>query len=544
MKKKNIFLIFSVVSLELTSLGMIIPLSPYLAKDFGADDLQVGLLMSIYSIVQFIVSPFWGRGCDRWGRKPVLVLSLLFTGISYLWFSLATQLTHLFLARALAGLFGITVSTSFTIMSDYTSSKNRSKNMGLIGASFGLGFVIGPLLGGFLGIFDQTMGFSLVAFIASLFCFLAFVIAIFTIKESHPQVKEKISYNFYPSFKRFLQRKNQLPHTPQHSLWNEYFTSFQSFFSRFSKAIQTPYLGKLLLLFFLLSLSLTVVEVPLFLLMKDRFKWDSSMSSFGFAFIGLILAITQGFFVRYWIPKWGEKNIIIFGFIFMCFGFIGISIPEIRTLTIAVTLMSLGYALCYTCLTGCISLVTPKENQGGVLGIHQSLSSLARVLGPAIGGWVYRDYNQIFPFILAGILSLKGLTFTFLFKKIIPNKGKLTSHTKNNTNIETNFTNEDKEYVEIHYSQLLRIINNKINCSIYNLSKSNISPSSHLKEILKNAEHKSKEEIAKLTFSPNRPVIFLCEDGKISLEVALHLSKKHNNAYYLKGGLLKKIKED
>ena len=271
----QIIWVFLAVLMELSALGMMIPVIPYTARHYGADAFQIGLLMSIYSAVQCLVSPFWGRWSDRVGRRPVLLLSMVCTSLSYLWFFFSPSLLHLFLSRAFAGAVGVSVSSSFAFISDLTEKQGRSKNMALVGAAFGLGFVIGPLLGGLLA--DYT------ALGASIVCLLGLLAVVFKIRESL-----------------------ETPKKPEAS----------SYLQRFSTALKDSSLRKLLFLFFILSIGLTLVEAPLFLLMKDQFDWPQSMSSLGFAYIGFILALTQGFFVRSWIPLL-EKKRSIFG-VFFC----------------------------------------------------------------------------------------------------------------------------------------------------------------------------------------------------------------------------------
>ena len=480
MKKINhkVLWVFAAVCMEITALGMIIPLSPYMARSFGADDLQVGLLMSIYSIIQMICSPFLGRWSDFLGRRPILLISMLCTGLSYVWFALAPSLTHLFLSRAFAGLAGVTVSTSFALVSDLTDKKNRSKSMAWIGAAFGVGFVIGPILGGFIGYSSE--GLSLVALGAALMCFIGLFIVGLKVKESSNRV---------PVRKKTF--------------------SFQLF--------KNPSLVKTLLIFFVLSLSLTLVEAPLFLLMKDRFQWPQSFSSWGFAYIGFILALTQGGFVRYLIPRLGEKIIIRWGFFALSSGLFLVTLPYLSSVAIAVTLLSLGFGLAYTCLTGVISLLSQKDQQGGVLGVHQSISSFSRIVGPALGGWCYRDFGMKTPFIIAGTLSFIGLVASFLFKK----------YQSQNTPITQN-----EEHLEISFFQLNNLIKQQVPFSFINLSKN--PPVKDEQNLLSSAKNMTEEELAHQTFQ--NPVVLICEDGKLSKNLAIKLSGKIDNVFYCVGG--------
>ena len=505
--------VFLAVLMELIALGVIIPISPYLAREFGADPLEVGLLMSIYSVFQCIFSPLWGKLSDSWGRRPVLLVSMLCTCLSYVWFAFAPSLVHLFLSRAFAGIFGASVSTSFAFMSDLTKQKNRSKTMALVGAAFGIGFIVGPGIGGILSRFQVT-GFSLPALGAVMVCFLGLFISLFKVKESRFKNKET---------------------TKNISLFSKNF--YQIAFE--------PTLIKSLFIFLLLSLSLTLVESNLFLLVKDHFHWPQGAASFGFSYIGFVLALTQGFFVRQLIPKFGEKFINKWGFFFLALGLFSLSVPRIEVLVLGVTLLSLGFGLSYTSLTGMISLSAQKDHQGGALGIHQSLSSLSRILGPGIGGWLYRDISIEAPFIAAGVLAFLGLFFSYLFRKVLPDSLFLK---KEDLKIK-NFSYSLEKYIEIEGLQLNNLIKNRVPFSFFCLEEDNKNMSKKIfsehkkdssdffspEELLKKSSLVSEKELMRKIFS--KPVVLMCADGAVSKKIALELSKKYENIFYLKGGL-------
>lgn len=488
----QIIWVFLAVLMELSALGMMIPVIPYTAGNYGASALQIGLLMSIYSAVQCLVSPFWGRWSDRAGRKPVLLLSMLCTSLSYLWFYFSPSLLHLFLSRAFAGAVGVSVSTSFAFMSDLTERKGRSKSMALVGAAFGLGFVIGPLLGGVLNQYT-ALG-------AGLVCLLGLLIGIFKIRESYSEISTRKPSSAQPE---------------------------ASYFQKFSMALKSSSLRKLLLLFFILSIGLTLVEAPLFLLMKDQFDWPQSWSSLGFAYIGFILAVTQGFFVRSWIPIFGEKKVNLWGLFLLAFGLFGLCVPDLRWTAVAVTLLALGFACSYTCLTGMISLLTKKTHQGGVLGIHQSVSSISRILGPALGGWIYGKWGYQILFIFAGVIVVTGFILSFFFRKWLPNT------------VQEEPPSED--YGMIQSFQLDNLIQNQVPFSLFYLSQKEkfqkVLPDSAQK-LLKLSQSVQEDDLLQGSFS-DQPVVLVCEDGCLSRKLSSKLLKKWTNIFYLEGGLLK-----
>ena len=175
-KKKTLIILFSSILMDLVGFGMLIPLMPYLSRNFGASDLQIGFLMSVYSIAQLCAAPFWGWLSDRFGRRPILLINFLGTALAHFWFGWAGSILHLFLARVLSGVFGASISTAYAYIADITNENDRSKNMGLIGMAFGLGFVIGPFLGGLLSVTGAKLGTvppfgsSFVAIVAAIIC--------------------------------------------------------------------------------------------------------------------------------------------------------------------------------------------------------------------------------------------------------------------------------------------------------------------------------------------------------------------------------------
>ncbi len=409
---RSLSLIFSLVLMEFTSFGMIIPLSPYLARDFGADDLEVGLLMSVYSLAQLLFAPLWGYLSDRLGRRPIILTCLFGSSLFYLWFSFATNLETLFLTRILAGTFGAVMSVAMACIADVTGEKERSKNMGLVGAAIGLGFIIGPFLGGACGFLgrqwgsEPPFGSSFAAFGAFLVCVMNLLIAFFFLKES-----------FVKSDHSSLSVKNILLNIKK---------IHQSRVQQLFLAIRYPILKKVLSMYFILTLALAGIEASLFLYVRDKLDWSHFPASIGFTYIGLMMVFTQGFLVRKLIPALGEGKTVMWGLVIAGIGFAGVGMTNwLWFLTISVTLLCLGYGLASTCLSGAVSLLTSKEQQGGIFGVHQSLFSLGRIMGPALGGWFYRDISPSSPFYISGLLAIVALLVGFSLRNGFPQKGKM-----------------------------------------------------------------------------------------------------------------------
>lgn len=396
-KDKRIVIIFLTVFIDLVGFGIIIPMNPYLAKTFGASPLEVGLLMSVYSLAQFIFSPFWGQLSDRIGRRPVILWSLLGASAAHLGFAFAGSFWALIAARTLAGVFGGNISTAMAYIADITSEKDRSKGMGLIGAAFGLGFILGPALGGLFAVVGSKMGDlpplgqSFPAVIASAICFINFLFAIKYLPESLTKSTRQHGHRF----------------------------------QRIARAFTQPTLAILLFLLFLNTFGLAHVEATLFLYVQQKFAWSQAQASYGFAYIGVIMVLTQGYLIRKFMPRFGERKILIAGLALSAVGFGYSAIADtVGQLALGVTALGLGNGMATPSITGSVSLASPSDQQGNNLGVGQSLSALARILGPPTGGAIFQHIGTNTPFMAAAAVSTLGLLITLFVKSRLPEGGR------------------------------------------------------------------------------------------------------------------------
>lgn len=380
-------LIFATVFLYLVGFGVIIPILPLLGRELGGTAAEVGWLMAIFSLMQFIFAPFWGQLSDRYGRRNILVGCLLAEAFTYIWFALARDYWSLFFARALAGFFGASISTASAYISDITSTQERSKGMALIGVAFGLGFVIGPAIGGGLVYLskqfssDPLMGSTTAAFFVGFLCFCTFVFAYFKLPESLPPEKRS------PAFKKSTNR-----------------------FLRIINKFKLAKLRSLLGLFFLAGLSMSAIESTLVFYVGEIYGWGPDKMSYGFVYIGIIIILTQGYLVRKLIPKIGERRLLVVGLSLFSFGSLGIAVSKsLVFLTIAITFFSVGNGLTNPSILGSISIVSSENEQGENLGVAQSLASLGRILGPLLGGTLYDKISVTSPFVAAWFLAFVGL---------------------------------------------------------------------------------------------------------------------------------------
>lgn len=537
-KKKqtqSLALIFTVIFLDILGFGMIIPLSPILARDFGGSGFQVGLLISIYAFAQFLSAPLWGRLSDRIGRKPVILTGLLGVTLAHLWFAFSHDLTGLFMSRALAGIFGGNIGAGLASIADVTGKQNRSKNMGLIGLAFGLGFTLGPFLGQFfisigegLGS-EPPFGIHFASFGAALLELFNFIFTLFFLKES-------LSYLTKPERKRTLLssfKKSSLFSRPSLNLIHQ--------------SLKTPLLGEVLFISFILWIALAQLEPTLILLVQDDFNWTKKMAYWGFAYIGFLLTFSQGVLVRFLIPRFGERSVNRWGLLSAALGllFIGVSVliahwgfpfgiwnPGLLLLALAVTLFSFGYSLSNTSLQGALSLLSPSTEQGKIFGVNQSLASIARILGPALGGFFY-DFFHGSPFFAAGTMALGAWFLSVRMGADFPNMGQTVT---------SKVSPDEEDIYCIEDVQLENLIAKRIHFHFFKVqdfSSEQIS-SPVLKEALLKIEVLEKDSIFSFLKDCKKedPIVLVCKTGDLSKAISKELRNKgHQNTYYVKEGV-------
>jgi DHA1 family tetracycline resistance protein-like MFS transporter len=355
---KPILIIFITMFIDLIGFGVAIPVLPdYARNEFGASPFTIGWLIASYSIMQFISTPFLGQLSDKYGRRPILLISLLGTSVAALITGLAWTLPILFFGRIFDGITGGNISTAQAYIADVTSKENRAKGMGLIGAAFGLGFVFGPAIGGILSKISPHAPF----FFVSALAFTNATLLYFILPE--PVKKAAAPSNEF--------RKNRL---------TELFDS-----------LKTAKLGTLTAIYFFLVTAFSIMNYAFVLYTLERFGYRPEQNGYIFAFIGIIAVIFQGGLVGRLAKMFGENALTIAGCLIMALSLFSIpyifqSVGGLLALLMAVALLAIGNSMATTSVTSLVSKNSNEAEQGKTLGIVQSASSLARAIGPALGG--------------------------------------------------------------------------------------------------------------------------------------------------------------
>ena len=379
--RSTLFILLSIVVVDLIGFGIVMPVLPFYARDFGVTATTLGLLMMSYAAAQFVCAPLWGRLSDRVGRRPVILFSVAGTSASLLFFGLAESILWLFVARVLAGGFAANVSVASAYISDVTNEDERTRWMGMLGASFGVGFILGPIIGGLL----SPLGYRVPMLVAAGLAFINLIYAAFSLKEPDRHVDRGA-------------------------------TAVSA--SRFS-VLRGPEVRRLCLIYFVYSIAVSQLETIFAFFMIDRFKFDALEVAWIFVGMAIVMGGIQGGGMKPLSARYSEKQLVVTGSLLLGLGFVLLpSAPTWAVLLLPLALAAVGRAITQPPLMSLTSMVATSDTRGVVMGTFQSSASLARVVGPVLAGLLY-DLAEPGPFYLAA--ALMGLAF--LLSRRLPERG-------------------------------------------------------------------------------------------------------------------------
>lgn len=362
-------------------MGILVPIIPYLVRQFRTDATTVALLSLSFSAAQFFASPVLGVLSDRYGRRPVLLWSILGTALGHFLFGIAGSLPVMFAARILDGITGGNISTAQAYITDITPPEDRAKSFGLIGAAFGLGFVLGPAIGGAL----STIHVAAPAFGAGALALLTCVFGYFLLPESLPKelrTKQPMRWadlNPLRPLVQVAQRKN---------------------------------LHALLTALFVLNFAFSSLQSNFALLTMARFGYTAKQNATIFAFIGLSAAIVQGVLIRRLSSRLGDRKMVVIGYTTMITGFLGVSLAPNETLLYVATALISGVGFASTAQTALLSHRVGPREQGWLMGSLQSVLAVTRVLGPLYAGPVFDMFGPGAPYWSGALFLMLAFVLT------------------------------------------------------------------------------------------------------------------------------------
>lgn len=386
--------LFLIVVIDLIGFGIVIPLLPFYAEHYAASPTEVGLLMAIYSVGQFIAAPFWGRLSDRIGRRPVLLATVAGAALAYIALGFAETLTTLFIARAVSGLMAGNISTAFAYVADVTTKENRGKGMGLIGAAFSIGFIMGPAIGGILAGSDPTTAdFRTPSFAAAGLSAIAFVLGLIVLKESLPaETREKI------------QGQSRVDR------W-----------AALGEGLTTPGVRVVLLIAFLATLVFAGLEATFAMWSRREFGWGPEQNGYLFAFVGFLGALVQGGLMGRLSKRFGPERLILIGAVLLTLGIIAIPlVTTVPQLVVAMAFAAVGFSVLSPAINTAVSLRGGDDIQGGLMGVTRSTTTLSRMIGPALAGAAFGWIGLDAPY-FAGAVILVGVALIALFALVRQN---------------------------------------------------------------------------------------------------------------------------
>lgn len=383
---RRLYILYLTVFIDLLGFGIVIPILPIYATELGASSFMVGLIMAVYALMNFIFSPFWGGLSDKHGRRPVIAGTVLITALSFLLLAHADTIALVLLARALAGVGSANIATSQAYITDVTVREARAKALGKIGAAFGLGFIFGPPIGGFL---KQHFGMDAVGYAAMGLSLFNLVLVWLYLPESNHD--------------RDSTRKVQMRPVTQtiQALGNE----------RYRDLFLTT-------LIYITAYSMMTITAAL--LWEQHYGVDESHIGYLFAFIGLTSAIVQGILVGPLARKFGEAKLMVFGCILMAIGLVGIPLVPVSYFfpwaLVPLLVLAGANGFMMPSITSILSSIASGKEQGQVLGVNQSFGSLARIAGPLLGGSLY-GMHYAAPYLGGALLMVGALLFVLAYQR-------------------------------------------------------------------------------------------------------------------------------
>jgi MFS transporter, DHA1 family, tetracycline resistance protein len=381
MRKSPLFVLFITIFLDMLGFGIIIPILPIFTKELGAQDYQIGLIAMIYPIMNFFFAPMWGTLSDRHGRRPIILISVFITGVAYLVFAQVNGLIILFFSRMLSGIGSANISVAQAYIADVTTPKERTKTLGFLGAAFGIGFIIGPTLGGFLKSISAPGQVDWVGYVTAGMSFINFGLAYFLLPESLKTKRADAPFNF-----RVV--------------------------TGIVKELRKPSIRELLLINFIFIAAFMLMQMASSLMWKEVDGLNDQQIGYVFAFVGLATAIVQGALVGRMVKWLGETKMLTYGVFFMIVGLVMLPLVGesyfIPLELVGLALVALANGCLTPSITSLITKYTEPKDVGQVLGVNQSFGSVARAAGMGVSGFLY-GMNFHVPFFVGALLM--GICF-------------------------------------------------------------------------------------------------------------------------------------
>jgi len=397
--KRSLLVLFSVIVIDLVGFGIVVPILPYYAKSLDTSPTTLGFLLAVYPAFQFIFSPIWGRLSDRIGRKPVMLATILGSAGALTLLGVSDSLLGLFAGRILGGIFGANISVATAYVADVTREDERTRWMGMVGACYGIGFVLGPAIGGLLApnldgswpaaaVFGATLsayiqpfGYGIPMLLAALLAGINFIFAAGSLAEPERHASRE------PSAGRI-------------------------------EVLRNPAVRRLCVLNLIFSLAVTQLETVFAYFMIDRFQFDAMHVAFILVGMAVLMGSVQGGAIRPLAARYGERKLALTGFAIMAASLLAVPfMPVVGWVLLPLACSAIGRGIGQPPMLSLVSMSAAASERGSVMGTFQSSASLARVLGPTAAGSLYAVHHGG-PFVLAAGLMFIACLLAIRLPKV------------------------------------------------------------------------------------------------------------------------------
>lgn len=387
-------LIALTVLLDFTAFGLIFPLLPFWAERLGANAFAIGLLMTVHALALCIFTPILGTLSDRLGRRPIIIASLLIEVASLAITALTHTLPLLFLARFIGGIGASSISAAQTVVVDVTPPERRAKGIGMLGAAFGIGMIVGPTLGSILSSLKTVLPFWVAMGIVLLN---ALLVTLFL-----PETRKKSS----------AMLKTGVPRR-----WNMFPASWQRVYR--SRAIM-----RLIVINLLFALAFATVTAIFALFTEHHFGWKARQVGYTFTYLGVITIIMQGGLIGWLVKRLGEQKLLLLGLLCLAGGLVALSFSRsVALVLLSLGVLHIGEGAVRPAITALLSFASPADAEGETLGIAQGVSSLGMMIGPMLAGGSYLLAGSRIPFLGSGVLALIAMLLALPALPILVHQG-------------------------------------------------------------------------------------------------------------------------
>jgi multidrug resistance protein len=375
-RRSPVYVMALTIFIDFAGFGIVLPLLPFWAERLGAGAVGVGLILTLYALAQFIFTPVLGTLSDRYGRRPVILASLVIEALSLALSALAGSLAILLVARFIGGLGASNIGSAQAVVADVTPVEKRARGMGLIGAAIGLGFVVGPALGGLLAPLGPAVPF-----------WVAMLVAL---------ANALLVLGFLPETRRRETACATVPFTNR---------GIGGVLAGWRWVLRNPAVARLVVINLLFTVAFTAMEAVFPLFTQHSFGWKAIQNGYIFTYAGSVIVLMQGGLVGRLVKRWGERRLLIAGLGMLAAGLALLSwSTNLALLLVALGIVSIGDGAVTPVLSALLSCASPPTRQGETLGLAQGVAGLGRILGPLAAGSIFAIGGPGAPFMLGSVL--------------------------------------------------------------------------------------------------------------------------------------------